>query len=268
MDLRKKNVSAIIVVMLATAVPAFSGQYDCVIHPSKVVEIGSPVTGLLSEVSIDTGDIVAVGSEIARLDSRVEETTVDLARVRSQDRSGIEAQEAQVALLRSRLLRAETLLERKAISVAEFEQRKAELAVGEAELVRQKMSLRFAELELARAQASLSQKSIVSPLTGVIIERRLSAGEFMRQESSIAVVAQLDPLYVKAYLPSDAFDSTMVGATARVYPAAVQSEPLVGIITLVDQVFDATSNTFGIRVEIENSGSMIPAGQRCQISID
>jgi len=56
-------------------------------------------------------------------------------------------------------------------------------------------------------------------------------------------------------------------------PATVQpNEPIeglyVGTVKVVDQVFDAASSTFGVRVELANAGHELPAGHRCKLSLD
>ena len=57
---------------------------------------------------------------------------------------------------------------------------------------------RLATLELERANVTLSRNIIRSPINGVVVERFLSAGEFVsgqfKNDSPIVTLAQIDPL--------------------------------------------------------------------------
>ncbi|TIU43225.1 MAG: efflux RND transporter periplasmic adaptor subunit, partial [Mesorhizobium sp.] len=74
-------------------------------------------------------------------------------------------------------------------AVAQMEVSKRELALAETRK-------RILELELARAKTVLGQKVIVSPIDGIVMERKLYAGEYLDQDGQLATIAQLDPLSV------------------------------------------------------------------------
>lgn len=63
---------------------AAARELDCLIEPFVVVTVSSPAVGLLEQVAVDRGDIVAEGQVIAVLDSHVETATsaVEHARAR------------------------------------------------------------------------------------------------------------------------------------------------------------------------------------------
>jgi len=63
---------------------ASARELDCLIEPFVVVTVSSPAVGLLEQVAVDRGDIVAEGQVIAVLDSHVETATsaVEHARAR------------------------------------------------------------------------------------------------------------------------------------------------------------------------------------------
>src|SRR5262249_61939236 len=62
---------------------AGSRQYDCVIEPDMVTEIGSPISGIIGEVLVDRGDMVKAGTVVARLRSEIEEATLEIAKARA-----------------------------------------------------------------------------------------------------------------------------------------------------------------------------------------
>jgi RND family efflux transporter MFP subunit len=251
---------------LTLTTPAGGQSFDCVIDPAIVVKVGSLVPGLLSEVLIERGDQVKKGDIIARLSAETEAATVDLMSEQASSTSEIEAQEARLSLAKSRLERTRTLAERNITSTDNLEEAIAEMEVVTRELAIAQMRKRIAGLELSRAERVLEQKIIRSPIDGVVIERMLFSGEYLDQDSQLATIAKLDPLHVEAFIPVSEYSKIHVGMAAVVMPNEPIGGKYSGKVTVIDRVFDAASNTFGLRVELSNPGNGLPAGHRCEIA--
>ncbi len=59
-------------------------ELACFIEPYITVNLGSGVTGILKEISVERGDFVKKGQVLVRLDSSVEESNLALTRARSE----------------------------------------------------------------------------------------------------------------------------------------------------------------------------------------
>ncbi|MEL7463031.1 MAG: efflux RND transporter periplasmic adaptor subunit [Pseudomonadota bacterium] len=243
-------------------------DFDCVVQPNRTIVIGSPVTGILSEVEVSRGDRVEEGQLLARLESDLETATVALSALRAKDDANIVAQDARLTLLREREERAKALLERGTATRDTYEQAQAELAIAEAELRRLEVEREIARLELKRAEVSLERRSIYSKVDGLVTRSDLSAGEFVSQDASILHIADLDPLHIEAFLPIGYFDQIKVGATAQVALRQPAGEVADVVVDVVDSVFDASSDTFGVRLLLPNPDLRLPAGQRCKVLMD
>jgi len=151
-------------------------------------------------------------------------------------------------------------------STQDVETAQAEYNVAAQDLALAKLNRKMAELELVRSQALLEQRTIRSPINGVVVERTLGPGEYVRPDANIATLASIDPLNVEAYLPVRYYGLIKVGDTATVHP----DEPIGGEdtakVSIVDQVFDAASGTFGVRLSLPNPGNRLPAGLRCRVT--
>lgn len=253
---------------ISAAASAAAESFDCVIDPAIVVKVGSQVPGLLDSVTINRGDRVTAGEAIATLSSKVESATVALMTVQAGSTSEIEAQKARLELAQNKLSRVEELVRRNISAKSDLDAAIAEAEVVKRELALAEMRKRAAELELTRAQAVLEQKTIRSPVTGVVIQRSLSKGEYLNQDGQLATIAQLDPLFVESFLPVSKFGSIKVGMPAIVKPNEPITGTYEGTVKVVDSVFDAASSTFGVRVELSNTGQELPAGHRCRVSFD
>lgn len=125
---------------------------------------------------------------------------------------------------------------------------------------------RLAELELSRAMAELQQRTVRSPITGVVVKRFLSPGEFVNH-APIVELAQLDPLRVEVFAPVALLGQVRVGARAQVMPEAPVGGTYAARVTIVDRVLDAASGTFGVRLALANPGYRLPAGLRCKVRL-
>jgi RND family efflux transporter MFP subunit len=246
---------------------AAESSFDCVIDPSEIVKLGSPIPGVLAEVLVKRGDVVTRGQPIATLESAVEASTVKLNRFRAESTAKIDAQEERLKLSQSRV---ERYGQPRGLVVTQdkFEEIRAENRVAEQDLLREKQDRQLSQLELERSQATLDQRTIRSTVDGIVSEKKLSAGEFVNQEGYIVMLARLDPLNVEVYLPVAYFQQVRVGMTAKVNPAPPIGNTYDAMITVVDRVFDPASGTFGVRLALPNPGNLLPGGQRCKVTFD
>ena len=58
-------------------------NFDCLIEPGKIVDVGSPVSGIIAKVYAERGDMVKLGQPLSRLNSAVEQAALELARTRA-----------------------------------------------------------------------------------------------------------------------------------------------------------------------------------------
>lgn len=245
-----------------------AARFDCVIEPSRFVKIGSPVTGILESVPIQRGERVKQGQVLARLEARVEMATVALQKLRSSDEAGLNGQWARLSLAQQRMDRTAQLFKRGMATEASHDEVIADLEINRADFERLDIQRRLAGLELERAEAILAQRTIKSPIDGIVVRRTLSPGEFVNQDAHIAEIADLDPLHVEVFLPVAYYPQIAKNDTGIVRPAEPISGAYTATVSVVDRVFDATSNTFGVRLILDNADSGLPAGQRCSVEFD
>ena len=237
---------------------------DCIIEPSEVVEIGSPVTGLIETIGAERGDNVEAGQILVELESGVERAAVELARVRSRMRAGVQSREAQLALGERREVRADDLFDENALSLDQREQLEMDAELARLELRQARENRELAQLELRQAIQALARRTIRSPIPGVVVERLMSPGEVVDEET-ILTVAQIDPLRVEVILPAAMFGTIRPGMRAAVSPETGNKQVHLAAVTIVDRVIDAASGTFGVRLELSNPDQSIPGGLHCRV---
>jgi len=241
-------------------------DFDCVIDPAQTIKISSPIIGLLDEVLVKRGDKVSKGQIIARLESSVEQRNIALKEVQAKTTATIDAQKERLILSQKTLKRSMVLVKKNVVTKQEIDELQATVKINERELVRVRTDQQLAKLELERAKAILEQRTIRSPVDGIIIEQVLSAGEYIDNDTHIVLLANMDPLFVETFLPVTLYRKVHKGMTAVIKP----EEPIGGehqaTISIIDQVFDSASGTFGVRLELPNPDKSLPAGLRCQVT--
>ena len=266
-----KPIAAIATVILSLAASAASAEemtFDCLAEPTQRVQIGSPVTGLLASVDVGRGARVKPGDVVARLESTVEEANVALAQAQAEADEAMQAQQTRLTLAEADLARSKKLVNSGNVATSKVEELEANVEIAKRDLDTEKRKMLLAGIELRRQQALLDRQSIRSPIKGFVAEQSLRAGEFVRQDSPIMTIVQIDPLYVEAYVPVTLWGKIIVGSHGGVVLDQPDHKRRDAFVTVVDKVFDAASGTFGVRLELANPDDLIPAGQRCQLSFD
>jgi RND family efflux transporter MFP subunit len=257
-------VALLLVVVLFLPSKVNSAELEGLIEPYMVANVGSGARGIIETVEVDRGDFVQKGQVLATLQSGVEKATMELARTRAEIETTIRSKEAQLAFSDRKKKRYEELYKKETIPFGEMDEAETTRILAELELQEARDNKRIAELELQRAIEVLERMFIRSPIKGVVVERCLAPGEFV-EEQPILKIAQIDPLNVEAIVPVEFFGSIQVGMQAEVQPEAPVGGVYSAKVKIVDQVIDAASGTFGVRLELPNPDYKLPAGLKCKI---
>jgi membrane fusion protein, heavy metal efflux system len=243
-----------------------SDALGCLVEPSIVVDVSSPVAGLLDRVAVERGDIVSKGQLVASLESRVERASVELALTKLKNDAEIRSAQSNEDFARKKHARNENLHRDGVVSAQVREQAETEAVLAVEKLKQTKEARAITEQEVHLARSQLSLKTISSPISGMVVERYLSAGE-RADEKPILKIAQIDPLRVEAILPASMYGKVKAGMMAKVTPELQGEQGRNASITLVDKVIDPASNTFRVRLELGNKDYSLPSGVRCKINI-
>jgi multidrug efflux system membrane fusion protein len=223
----------------------FTGRIEAV----GSVEIRPRVSGYIDRVNYREGSEVKKGEVLFVIDPRpyraeVARTQAELARAR-----------AQAELAKSEVVRAHKLLEARAISQGEFDQRIANEAQTRA-------NVRAAEAALEMARLDLEFTSVRAPIAGRAGQALVTVGNLVAPGSTLlTTVVSLDPVYVyfegdeQVYLRSA--DLAQRAARPRALPVLVglaheQGYPHEGRLDFVDNQVDATTGTIRSRAVLPN----------------
>lgn len=244
---------------------AESIELDGLIEPSLIINVGSAVPGIIDSIEVDRGDLVKKDQVLAGLQSQVERATMELARARAGMKSTIKARTARLKFSRRQQERMEELYRKKVIPFEEMDESRTNSDMALLELAEAKDNKRLDELELKRSIEIYKRMTIQSPITGVVMERFLSPGEYV-EDQPILKLAQINPLYVEVFAHVEILGLIKVGMLTKVRPEAPIGGTYDAKVKIVDHVVDAASGTFGVRLELPNPNYELPAGLKCKVA--
>lgn len=242
-------------------------EFDGLIRAHRVVHLGAAIDGLLEQVHVERGDVVREGEVLATLESRLQQATLELARGRASMEAEKRSRAEQLRYQSSKLARAEQLHTQGVLSHNELAVSRTERAVAQEAVLESEERQEVAALEVKRAEVALALRTVLSPIDGVVVERHLSPGELVtrQHQSKILVLAEVDPLIVEVILPASLFGKVPQGTEAKITPTGVSHTAAIAVVTRVDRVIDAASNTFQVALELPNADHGLPPGLQCQV---
>lgn len=245
---------------------ASANALGCLIEPSRVADVGSPVVGVLEEVKVERGDRVTKGQVVAILRADVERAQVGVAQSRARADADLRAALKAHEFAQKKRERTEDLFNKEFVSSQALDQAVAEAQVAEARLRQAREQTRHSNKELQLADAQLEQRTIRSPIDGIVVERFRDNGERV-EERPVLKVATIDPLRVEVVLPAAYYGRVQPGLGATIQPDLASLPAMQGTVSLVDRVIDPASNTFRARLELPNPDGKVPAGLRCKLQL-
>lgn len=152
---------------------------------SKIAEIRPQVSGILTKRLFEEGALVEKGKQLYQINPAPYEA--ELARADA----ALKQAEANIAALRSRQQRFDQLLQIGGVSRQEADDAKAALAQGEA-------AVAVAQAAVQSARINVGFTRITAPITGRIGRSEVTEGALVSagQPTALAIVTQLDPIYV------------------------------------------------------------------------
>jgi membrane fusion protein (multidrug efflux system) len=248
---------------------------------------GSPEAPGAAAGSVAGGKLVANGELVSPVRSelavknpgRVARVYVDEgARVRTGQT--LLTLETEYLALEVKRAEAEVARAKAAASEAERDfKRKEELlkkeSVAQAAFDRSRSAYESALAAVASAEAGrdldrqkLRDAVLVSPITGVVAERRTDVGERLGDSSVAFVVAQTSPIKLRFRLPERYLASLREGQTVRATVDPYPGEVFTGRVTQIGGVVDPTTRTVLVETDLPNSDGRLSPGLFARVEID
>ena len=109
---------------------------------------------------------------------------------------------------------------------------------------------------------------LVSPITGVVAERRTDVGERLGESSVAFVVAQTSPIKLRFRLPERYLASLREGQPVRATVDPYPGEVFSGRVTQIGGVVDPSTRTVLVETDLPNADGRLSPGLFARVEID
>lgn len=207
----------------------------------RSVVVSPETPGRVVEVLVQSGQEVAAGDILLRLDSEAERIAVERARLVLDD--------ARAALERLQQLQGSG-------ASSGVQLREAELA------------LRQAELELRQAEFDLSLREVPAPVAGHVGILAVEVGAQVGTATEIAQIDDRSVLLVDFRLPERMVGRIAPGDAVMAEALAGGFDPIPGTVSAIDNRVDPASRTLRVQARLDNAGDRLRAGMSFMIAMD
>jgi multidrug efflux system membrane fusion protein len=207
-------------------------------EPDRIATLRSEVKGLVEDVHVQEGERVSKGQKIISLEKS------DVV---------------------SRLQSAKATLKQREVELKGAESLKAQGFQSQTALAQATANLEMAKADVVSFELAVFKSHIIAPFDGIINQRFVEVGDFLKEGDNIAILVDLDPLVITANVTEVNVQAlkTQQQATGRM----VSGEVLQGKIRYISSISELGTNTFKIEVEVPNPNYTQMAGMSTELAL-
>ena len=237
------------------------------------VQVGSQVSGRITNLYADFGQRVTRGQVIARLDPQLFQAAAEQARA-NRDAAAGTLHEAMTKAVNAKkqLARAEELKSKNLIAAADFDSAELQAASTAAAVDTARGDLEQARANLHQATVNLGYTTVISPINGVVISRNVDVGQTVAaslQAPTLYTIAEdLGKMQVHA-----AVSEADVGRLAPQMPAtfvvdAYPDERFKGVIRQIRDAPQTLQNvvTYDAVIDVDNPDHRLKPGMTANVT--
>lgn len=213
-------------------------RYSGDTQPDQIINLAAQVEGQVVDVGAAEGARIGRGELIARVDERD---------------------------LQARLSRAKAVLHQRELEFKAAGPLRDEGIITEAEYAAAIANRDTARAELENTRLQLRNVEITAPADGILEQRLVEVGDYVKIGNPVAEVLVNDPLTVSGGVSENDIGDIRVGMPASA--TLSDGTKLDGVVRFVSARAREATRTYTVEVAIANPGSSIPAGRSAEVSI-
>lgn len=221
-------------------------SFPAEVKASRRTELAFRVAGQLIELRVREGEAVRKDQILARLDPADYEVV-------------LQQRQAEFELAREQYNRYSSMVKRKLVSPAQFDQKKAELAVARA--------------ALSRATLDLEYTTLKAPYAGTVSRRLLENFQNLQAKETVLILQSADQLDVEFQLPETIFALTprprAEQGSAQVYFDALPEQPFIATYRERSTEADAATGAYTVTLSLKKPPQLeLYPGMTARVAFD
>ena len=221
----------------------------------RETDLAANATGRVLATYVERGQLVKAGDVLARLDVRSASLVATAAKAQA------ELARAHEETAKRECERYQTLLDREAISRAEYDKIADQCRSTS-------LSVQAAQARAASASQTLSDGTVRAPFAGVIGERYVEAGEYVRHDSKIVTLVGQGPLRLLFAVPEVHVPVVTFGRRVRLRVPAYPERVFEGVVQYVGAQVRETTRDLPVEAVVPNSDGLLRPGMFASLELE
>jgi membrane fusion protein (multidrug efflux system) len=215
---------------------------------SEEAQVAAGAAGKVLGTYVERGSVVKKGAVMVRLDSR---TVSAQAQEAAAQLESLKVQQAQATL---DCQRNDQMFAKGAVSRADHDRARSQCETT-------KWTVSAAEARRALTAEALRDTEIRAPFSGMVVERSVSAGEYVRPDSRVVTLVDVDSLRVELTVPEADVVQIRQGMSIEFYTAAGAGGPTHhGRIRYIGPSVRKQTRDAVVEAEVDNGGHDLRPG--------
>jgi len=128
-------------------------------------------------------------------------------------------------------------------------------------------SLKTAEATLALLDARLKETQILAPFDGLVSERLISPGAYVKAGDNLVRLVDLNPVKVSFGVPERYLTQLKLGQKVAARVASIRDRQFVGEVYFIDPQVDVMTRTIKVKAKIDNANGELRPGLFANIEL-
>lgn len=215
------------------------------VHSQSTPTLAAEVEGRITMVVADTGDSIEQGQLLAETDT----STLLLERRAAQ--AGIERLDVHIANGERRVGRFEKLSSKNLSSQTQLDDAREQLQAYRADL-------KASKAQLAIVEDSLNKSRIVAPVSGVVQQRLIATGDFVKRGQALFEITLPGQLQAWLPYPESVALRIKIGQSAKIYSPLTPGEFVVAEVSELQPSIGLGSRAVMAIVDLKDPGKLRP----------
>lgn len=251
-----------------------NGDYDASgTFESTEIIVSAEANGKIMRFNVEEGDLLKDGQEVGYIDTvqlylkkmQLLTSVKSVQSRRSDIAKQIAATKEQIAKAEKEKKRNENLLKSNAATQKQVDDIDSQLAVLQKQLAAQISTLQNGnqsvteessamEIQVAQVEDQLQKSHIISPINGTVLSKYAEAGELATQGKPLFKIADIENMYLRAYIIADQLTQMKLGQEVKVFADYGEDgkREYTGKVTWISDKAEFTPKTIQTRDERAN----------------
>jgi membrane fusion protein (multidrug efflux system) len=217
------------------------------LNPFEEVTVSAEVEGVLRSVKVEEGAQISKGMLLAAIDDS------DYGLEVKRAEAALRQAEATLENTKLEFKRKEALFKEELVTKQQYDDVATRLSLADAEVERARASLALARLKLSKTK-------IISPIACVIKEKKVSAGDFVKNGTPLFVIIQPNPLKLRFTVPEKEVGRLKINQEVALKVDGFPGSEFKGRVNIVFPNVEEKTRTLQVEALVPNNNGILKPG--------